>query len=213
LVSGTGRGFGSALLQKHKRWLQALDNLTTMTRTTILYLTLLLGIGCINKPETSQSVGAFSTVYDTLEQFQILITLTDEKWHEMYKKHIDKYGIGNGWELLNHPFAKLSVGEKYKAIIFVSTDETGSPTVVTIDKGGNPIDTLFLLGDSGGNDPWIWTTEMATINKDLTIELLDSVSIFDVDTTTYERIANSKKIKVTKDIYKIRTTGEFEKIR
>jgi hypothetical protein len=72
-------GFEKPPLRKHKRWLQALENLTTMTRTTILYLTLLLGIDCINKPETSQGVGAFSTVYDTLEQFQIPITLTDEK--------------------------------------------------------------------------------------------------------------------------------------
>lgn len=118
-----------------------------MKRTTILYLTLLLGVGCKSNPETSSGTGTFSTVYDTLEQLQIPMTLTDETWREMHKKHIDKYGIGNGWELLNHPFAKLSEGEKYKAIIFVSTDETGSPTVVTIDKLGNAIDTLSLLGD------------------------------------------------------------------
>jgi hypothetical protein len=130
----------------------------------------------------------------------------------MNKEHIEKYGIVNGGELLDHPFAKLSDGDKYMAVIFVSTDETGSPTIVTIDKFGNPIDTLFLLGDSGGNDPWIWTTETATINKDMTIELLDSVSTFEVDTATFERVENSRKIRVTKDIYRIRFSGEFEKV-
>jgi len=130
----------------------------------------------------------------------------------MYKIHLDKYAINDGWELLKHPFARLTENSNYKGIIFVSTDETGSPTLITIDKSGQPIDTLFLLGDWGGNDPSIGTREITTINKDYTIQLIDSISTFDVGPDG-DRIVSSEKLNVTNETYRIRDDGKIEKIR
>jgi hypothetical protein len=102
--------------------------------------------------------------------------------------------------------------KNYKAIIFISTDETGSPTLITIDRIGNPIDTLFLLGDWASNDPSNGTTEIATINKDLTIHLLDSASTYDLGPDG-DRIESTRKLTVTDELYRILNSGVIEKIR
>lgn len=156
--------------------------------------------------------GLFKSAYDTLDKIEVPVTFRPDEWSDLYMKHLDKYGIKEGWELLKHPYAKLVDCKNYKAIIFISTDETGSPTIITIDRKGNPIDTLFLLGDWGGNDPGVGTNEIATINKDLTIHLLDSASIYDLDLDG-DRIESSRKLTVTDELYKILDSGIIEKIR
>lgn len=156
--------------------------------------------------------GLFKSVYDTLDKIEVPVTFRPDKWSDLYMKHVDKYGIKEGWELLKHPYAKLTDRENYKAIIFTSTDETGSPTIITIDRQGIPVDTLFLLGDWGGNDPGFGTNEMATINKDLTIHLLDSASTYDLGPDG-DRIESSRKLKITDELYKILDSGVIERIR
>ena len=152
------------------------------------------------------------SVYDTLDLLSVPIALTPEKWSDLYKRHLSKYGTNEDWELLKHPYARLTENSNYKAIIFVSTDETGSPTLVTIDKGGQPIDTLFLLGDWGGNDPTIGTSEIVTITRDYTIHLIDSTSTFHLGPDG-ERIESTGRLAVTNERYQIVENGRIEKIR
>ncbi len=159
-----------------------------------------------------KDTAAFESVYDTLEFLTVPITLTPEKWIELYRNHLSKYGANEGWELFKNPYARLTENSNYKGIIFVSTDETGSPTLITIDKLGQPIDTLFLLGDWGGNDPSIGTREIVTINRDYTIHLIDSTSIFDLGPDG-QRIESTGKLTVANERYRIFDNGKIEKIR
>ena len=174
---------------------------------------------CSDKPKTTEQienkvteVERFKSVYDTLDQMVIPITFRPDEWSDLYSKHLDKYGIKEGWEVMKHPYAKLVDSMNYEAIIFISTDETGSPTLITIDRLGNPIDTLFLLGDWASNDPSNGTTEIATINKDLTIHLLDSASTYDLGPDG-DRIESTRKLTVTDELYRILNSGIIEKIR
>ena len=166
----------------------------------------------VDNVEQLDTTTTFSSVYDTLDILSVSIKWTPDEWSDLYMKHLERFGTGEGWELLKHPYARLVENSNYKGIIFVSTDETGSPTLITIDKSGQPIDTLFLLGDWGGNDPSIGTSEIVTINKDYSIHLIDSTSTFDVGPDG-DRIVSSGKLKVTNEIYRISDNGKIEKIR
>jgi hypothetical protein len=114
--------------------------------------------------------------------------------------------------LLDNPVAKALDAENYKAIIFVSHDETGAPTLITINKNGQPIDTLFLLGDVSSNDPNWRTVEQAEINADRTIVLLDSVFHWDLDDTG-NRIEQTMKLTVTGQRFRVLDSGIFVEIK
>jgi len=74
------------------------------------------------------------------------------------------------------------------------------------------VDTINLLGDSAGNDPGSWTSELATINQDLTIRLLDSISTYDLSADD-ERIEDSRKLTVKDELFKILDSGKIGRIR
>jgi hypothetical protein len=143
---------------------------------------------------------------------EIPVTFRPDAWSDHYMQHLEKYGIKEGWELMKHPYAKLVDSANYKGIVFVSTDETGSPTLITIDRKGDPIDTLFLLGDWTSNDPSSWTSELTTIDKDLIIHMLDSVSTYDLGPDG-GRLENTRKLTVTAKSYRIRNSGVIERIK
>lgn len=154
----------------------------------------------------------FKSVYDTLDQMKIPITLTWKKWNSLYEEHLKRYGLKQGENTTDHPFAKLVERKKYKAFVFTSTDETGSPIIITFDKDGKSIDGFSLLGDVASNDPSNWTKELAIINEDLSIELIDSVWTYDLDSAG-ERIESSEKLTTKNELYRILDTGKFEKIQ
>lgn len=150
--------------------------------------------------------------YDTLDNLEIPLTLTPDIWESMLEKHIQKYRIENqeNWTLLNHPYAKLVEAKNFKAIIYYSNNETSSPAIVTLGQNGNVIDTLILLGEYGGNDPSINITEFVKINNDLSIQLIDSASTYEVDNAG-NRIESSLELKVKNELYKILKTGKIQK--
>ena len=102
--------------------------------------------------------------------------------------------------------------EKYKAVIFVSPDATGSPVLMTFDRNGKQIDGLWLLGDWGNNDPSFGTSEIVTIDKNFTIHMIDSVSSWDLDETG-DRIEATKKTTVKNEWYQILNIGAIKKIK
>jgi hypothetical protein len=171
------------------------------------------------KPKSTEQIGSkaaeielFKSVYDTLNQMEIPITLTWKKWDDLYKKHIEKYGLRAGENTIDHPFAKFTEGKNFKAFLFVSTDETGSPVIVTFGRNGNRIDGLGLLGDIASNDPSNWTKELSIINKDLTIQLIDSVWNYSIDSNG-GRIESSGKLTIKEESYRILDSGKFKKVR
>jgi hypothetical protein len=176
-------------------------------------------IMCSEKTKTTEQtenwgteVKPFKSVYDTLDQMEIPVTFRSDEWSDLSMRHLEKYGVKERWELMHHPYAKLVDSLNYKAIIFVSTDQAGSPTLITIDRIGNPIDTLFLLDDWASNDPSNGTLELATINEDLTIHLSDSVSTYDLGPDG-DRRESTRKVTVTDKLYRIRNSGVIEMIR
>ncbi len=169
-----------------------------------------------NKPEAVKELIAeaqpFTHVLDTLEQMPIPISLTPDSWSDLYTKHIHKYGTGSGHRPTDHPYAKLTENENFKAFIFVTQDETGSPIIITFDRNGNIIDNLMLMGDWSGSDPSYGASELVTIGHDLTIHLLDSIRTFDLGPEG-ERIDSTEHLEVQDEVYKITDSGKIEKIR
>jgi len=149
----------------------------------------------------------YKSNYDTLRNLGLPMTLNQKTWDELTKNHYEKFGIKGGSDLLTMPFAKMIDSELYKGIIFIYDN----PILITIDKNSNPIDTLFLLGDNYSNDPSINTIEQALINKDLTINLLDSVFTYDLGKDE-ERLESTEKLTVKIGNYKIDSTGQIIKI-
>lgn len=190
-----------------------------MTHRLIFGLTILIAASCSEKKELSvNNIGAqkdtteFVSVYDTLDILKVPVSLTPHDWNGLHQKHLERYGVKEGLELLQHPYARLTGNSDYKAVVFISTDETGSPTLITLSKNGLPIDTLYLLGDWSANNPGQETNELVTIGKDYLIHLIDSTSAFEVDENS-ERMEASRKVTVTHESYRISDKGRIEKIR
>jgi len=194
-------------------------NIWQMNQSLIFGLTILISTSCSEKKENSvDNIGAqkdtteFVSVYDTLDILNVPVSLTPRKWTELHQRHLERYGVKDRLELLQHPYARLTGNSDYKAVVFISTDETGSPTLITLGKNGLPIDTLYLLGDWSANSPSQETNELVTISKDYLIQLIDSTSTFELSGNDV-RIETSRKVTVTNESYRISDKGRIEKIR
>jgi hypothetical protein len=193
----------------------------TMTQKIIggLLLSIATFTSCVDKQKTielqsddnSLQRHSFESPYDTLDKIKLPVKWDPESWNNLYLGHRDKYGLNHEWDIFQHPYARLSETDNYKAIIFISTGETGSPAIATIGKDQKPIDTLFLLGDWGGNDPSYGVSEVATISTDLNIHLLDSVMSWELDEKGTRR-EETKYVEIQSDKYKILENGKFKKI-
>lgn len=185
---------------------------------SFLLVLVFTAIGCSEKKidqnfpvATTTGDETSTSVYDTLQSLRLPITLTWKIWDSIRWKQIEKYGIGKGDNPTDHPVAKLAAHRNYKAIIFSSTDETGSPVVITFDKNGVQIDGIYLLGDISSNDTEKRTKEIARISDELTIQLIDSVWSYSLDSAG-QRIENSGILTTEFETYKISESGKFEKI-
>ena len=176
-------------------------------------IVLILSLSMCDRPKdkgvenATTPIGTFKSNYDTLQSLGLPLTLDWKIWSELAQNHYDKFGVKGGDDLLTRPFGKLIDSDLYKGVIFIYDD----PILITIDKGLNPIDTLFLLGDNYSNDPSITTIEQAKINSDLTIQLTDSVFTYDLGENE-DRIENSKKLSIRVENYKIEKTGQIKKV-
>lgn len=188
------------------------------TRALVALLVGSLMILCSEKQKTSNryevvaDTKAFSIIFDSLEQIHTPFVLTPEVWSDLYQKHLNTYGPRQGAKTTDRPYAKLADHQHYKAFLFISPDETGSPVIVTFDKSGKLIDELTLLGDWASNDPSMATTETAIVDNTLTIHLIDSVSTFDL-TPDGDRLENTKTTTVKDERYTILETGKIEKTK
>ena len=186
-----------------------------MNKNLVIGILVAIGLSActrkVDHNEKSQETGLFKSDYDTLKQIELPVLYTWDTWSEQVAGHHERYGVGQGWELSKHPFGKLIDTINYKGIIFISTDETGSPTLITIGRNQNPIDTLFILGDMGSNDPGIKTIEQGSIDNNLVIQLVDSVFTYDVGDAG-NRINTTEKLTIKTEKYRIENTGHIKKI-
>ena len=148
----------------------------------------------------------FTSPYDTLRQVEFpWDTSTDGGWLETASIHVDNFGIVNDEDFLKHPYRKVYDTKYYKAVIFISSGQTGPPALVTIGKDQKPIDTLVLLGKWGDDNYEKY--ELVTINSNKTITLLDSLS---TRTTTDD--IDVKKLFAQLSRFKLLDNGSFKKI-
>ncbi len=152
-----------------------------------------------------------STLGDSIVKLKLPLIISYRNWDEMFRKY-GKLGNNEEIKLLKHPFAKLVDNEAYDAIICTVPNECQSPFLVTINKNGKIIDSLFLLGKWGGNDPSYGIVEYAIINSDLTIQIIDTTDTWDVD-KDYRSIESSKKTTIKNEHYKVLDNGTIKKIK
>ena len=148
----------------------------------------------------------FTSPYDTLRQIEFpWDTSTDGDWSETASIHVDILGIVNDEDFLKHPYRKVYNTKDYKAVIFISSGQTGPPALVTIGKDQKPIDTLVILGKWGDDNYEEY--ERVTINSDKTITLLDSVT-----TLTRADDKDAKRLIAELTRFKLLDNGTFKKI-
>lgn len=176
---------------------------------TSLLILLCLATSCYQKKSTNEP-GTFASPYDTLPTLSLPIIITPESWNDLYSKHINTYGLPVNTDIFLRPYAKLHSNNFYKAIIFISNDETGTPTLISLDKNNNTISELNLLGDWNSNDPSKHTNETVVINKSLEITRIDSIKTYNT-TNEGDRIESSEKLTVKNESFSISEKGEFIK--
>lgn len=160
---------------------------------------------------SSSELGTFASPYDTLPVLSLPITITPESWDTLYSKYIYRYGLPSNTDIFLRPYAKLAGKKFYKAFIFISTDETGTPLLVSFDRNRNKISELSLLGDWNANDPSTHVNETSVINNNLMITLIDSIKTYDT-TNEGNRIESSEKLTIKNEIFSISEKGEVIKI-
>ncbi len=183
-----------------------------MKLLAFVFFILLTSCGRGTKTESKNAEKkVFKSVYDTLDKIVLPVKWDPDVWSDLAEKHRDKYGMsGHDWEFHKHPYRILADRENFKAIVFFSQTETGSPIIMTIGKDLKPIDTLTLLGDWGGNDPSYGVSEIAEIESDLSIMLLDSISNWNLDSQG-ERIEDSHDLKIKLERFRILDNGKIKK--
>ena len=185
-----------------------------MRLSSLVFFILLTSCGRVTKSDNNiveKNEDGFKSVYDTLQKISLPLKWDPTVWRNLAALHEDKYRIANyDLQFTQHPYGILADKESYKAIIFISQTETGSPILMTIGRDQNPIDTLFILGDWGGNDPSYGVSEIAEINSDLSITLLDSISSWELDDKG-DRLEDSEDLKIKLDRYRILDNGKIKK--
>jgi len=186
----------------------------------ILYFVIIdcvaLLFSCTPKSKPDNDIGqgesrSVSSPYDTLKVMEVPLKIDWEKWDQEIKSYTQKNGPIGSSGLFENPVARVLNRQKYEAVLFLTPDETASPAFVTIDRGGNPIDTLFLLGDNNSNDPNWLTVERSEIQDDQVIVLTDSVYHWDLDESG-DRIPQTKKVSIERKKFRVLESGKIEKI-
>lgn len=99
-------------------------------------------------------------------------------------KPIDSVGLK--YQIEGHyPFSKISVNDKFTALVSLATTECMLPCITTIDSNGKLIDHKYLtLEDGGGSGPGYKYTASVTVGKDLTIFSVDTIIEFEMADST-----------------------------
>jgi hypothetical protein len=174
----------------------------------LVFLGTLLSYCSFKKQSDSKEI-TFQSVYDSLDKIELPLQLTPESWHKIAKERAEKYpSLSTDY---TRPVAKIYDGTDFKLVLFISQTESAAPILYSVNKKNEIADTLFLMGDWASNDPENGTQEYVTINKDLTIQLLDSAFTWRVDSLG-ERIQSSMKTKIKLEDYKVLKSGKISKV-
>ncbi|RNI28768.1 hypothetical protein [Rufibacter latericius] len=110
------------------------------------------------------------------------------------------------------PYRQISVNEDVTALLVLFPADETLPRIRTYNQEGTQLDEQDLKTTSCGEEPGIKHSEQYTIQKDFTIEHLDSTTRWQVD-AQYNEVPNTRKLTVTRKRYRISPTGDISEIK
>ena len=109
------------------------------------------------------------------------------------------------------PYGRIFETNNIHTVIYLYSPVSDPvPWIMTMDKDGKKIDDLVAFKTTGP-DYGYFSTEDVTILPDQSIVFVDSTETWDHDENGDE-IMSSRKLKVTKEKYKIRDNGKIERV-
>lgn len=116
---------------------------------------------------------------------------------------ISKYGTET-----SEVYGKIAVKEKYTAIIYLYPADVVLPIILTTDKNGNQISKLDLYENYCNESETSFETSTFIIDKDLSIQLTDTLTTFDRDDKD-EIIDSTKNTTIAKKQFFINEDGKI----
>lgn len=122
----------------------------------------------------------------------------------MYNKFID--------DSSNGVYAKIKVNDSIHGIIYLMPGDILFPSLVTYNSIGKKIDELALVHLPGGSDGYNANgSSYLVINKNLDMQITDTVHTFERDSLTEEIIEASRKLEVIVERYQVSGIGKIVK--
>jgi hypothetical protein len=159
----------------------------------------------------SQDEKGFSDYLKTLDVLELPLKLDINSKMDASKSHdstlFEKYK--HVWTYA--PFGIAFKKEGVVGIIEYSIADNGlAPFLITLDKQGNKIDSLNILGNTGFGEQG-QTQESAVLNADLKLTVTDSSKSWQID-EDYNEIPNTTELRVSTTTYQIQENGKIKQI-
>lgn len=187
----------------------------TKSFTIILISTLLFGCGKGNKTESKpwneRRQKLELTFSDYSEKIPLitlpLISTCDVELKGSRFGFTDKEILKYGTEM-SEIHGKLADKDKYTAIIYLYPADVVLPIILTTDKKGQKISRLDLYENYCNESETSIETSAFKINKDLSIQLTDTLTTFDRNEKD-EIIESTKKATVSRKLFLINENGKI----
>ena len=151
-------------------------------------------------------------LFKKADDINLPITLTKDSWQHLYEEFQKNFTPKQEELQMYLPCIRVIKKKQFHAFIFVSPDEPEFPELRTVDKEGNFIDDLQLLGIWMGDSQAVETRETTTLNDDHTIRIVQDKRYFELDSSG-NRLTNSGKTKSFDFLYQVLENGRIERLR
>jgi hypothetical protein len=177
-----------------------------MKITQTIFIALFFFVSC--KKELSQQE-KFTTFLNSIPDLKIPFQTNsgEELQAAFYPDTIYKDFIDDS---SNGVYAKIKVNDSIHGIIFLMPGDILFPLLVTYNSAGKKLNELALVNLSGDGYNANGTSYVV-MNKNLEIQMTDTVNTFERDTLNEEIIEASRKTEVIIEKYKIASDGKINR--
>ena len=124
----------------------------------------------------------------------------------------DSTAVGKYVKEFEKVYRKIQVSPNVEAVLAVYPTDDLLPRLRTFDHQGAVLDEQDLKFNPCGEEPGFQHSEQLTIQKDLTIVVLDSTARWQFD-AAYQEIPKTRKLTVTKKTFKVLDSGEIIEVK
>ncbi|WP_210463165.1 hypothetical protein [Rufibacter roseolus] len=110
------------------------------------------------------------------------------------------------------PYRRLPINQDVTALLVLFPSDETVPRIRTYNQEGTQLDEQDLKFNPCGEEPGFKHSEQFTIQKDFTIEHLDSTTRWQFD-AAYNEVPNTRKLTVTRKRFKISPQGDITEIK